>query len=57
MQSLREERSRPEEYIPRLRLMGELFVNALMRQRSETLLRKNEARLATVVDVASLVVL
>ena len=35
IQALREEREWPEEYIPRLRLLGELFVNALNRKRAE----------------------
>ncbi len=34
-----------EEYIPRLRLLGELFVNALERSRGEQALRENEERL------------
>ncbi|MCU0582992.1 MAG: sigma 54-interacting transcriptional regulator [Syntrophales bacterium] len=33
-------RTCPEEYIPRLRLLGELFVNALERSKGETLLRE-----------------
>jgi transcriptional regulator with GAF, ATPase, and Fis domain len=35
IQAVREEREWPEEYIPRLRLLGELFVNALNRKRAE----------------------
>ena len=35
----------PEEYIPRLRMLGELFVNALERSMAEQALRKSEERL------------
>ncbi len=38
--SAREDRNGPEEYIPRLRLLGELFVNVLERSRSELELRE-----------------
>lgn len=38
-------RNCPEEYIPRLRLLGELFVNALERSRGEQRLRESEERL------------
>ena len=38
-------RTCPEEYIPRLRLLGELFVNALERSIGERALRESEARL------------
>jgi formate hydrogenlyase transcriptional activator len=54
IQSLREDRAWPEEYIPRLRLLGELFVNALIRKRSDAVIRTNTARMATVIDVESL---
>jgi signal transduction histidine kinase len=50
--SARKDRSCPEEYIPRLRMLGEIFVNALERRRaeeasqeSERMLRKNESDL------------
>ena len=33
--AVREERVWPAEYIPRLRLVGEIFVNALMRERAD----------------------
>jgi len=39
-------RNCPEEYIPRLRLLGELFVNALERSRGELSLRESEERLS-----------
>ncbi|MGD0274800.1 MAG: sigma 54-interacting transcriptional regulator [Syntrophales bacterium] len=35
----------PEEYIPRLRLLGEIFVNAIERSRGERALRESEERL------------
>jgi len=38
-------RACPEEYIPRLRLLGELFVNALERSMGEKALRESEAEL------------
>jgi formate hydrogenlyase transcriptional activator len=39
------DRTCPEEYIPRLRLLGELFVNALERSFGETLLRERLAEI------------
>ena len=39
------DRNCPEEDIPRLRLLGELFVNALERSKAELALRESEARL------------
>jgi formate hydrogenlyase transcriptional activator len=45
--SLREDRSWPKEYIPRLRLMGELFANALIRKRSDTRRKQTEEELRT----------
>jgi formate hydrogenlyase transcriptional activator len=38
--SAEEYRACPQEYIPRLRLLGELFVNALERSRAEQMLRE-----------------
>ncbi len=38
--SAKEDRTCPEEYIPRLRLLGELFVNAFERSRAELALRE-----------------
>jgi formate hydrogenlyase transcriptional activator len=38
-------RTCPEEYIPKLRLLGELFVNALERSRAELAHRESEERL------------
>jgi transcriptional regulator with GAF, ATPase, and Fis domain len=39
--SAKEDRNCPEEYIPRLRLLGELFVNAVERSKSELALREH----------------
>jgi formate hydrogenlyase transcriptional activator len=39
--SAKEDRNCPEEYIPRLRLLGELFVNAVERSRGELALREH----------------
>ncbi|HEX9204295.1 MAG TPA: sigma 54-interacting transcriptional regulator, partial [Candidatus Deferrimicrobiaceae bacterium] len=39
--SVREERVWPKEYIPRLRLVGEIFVNALERKRADEALRRS----------------
>ncbi len=43
-------RSLPGEYIPRLRLLGELFVNAVERSRGELALRESEERFRQVVE-------
>ncbi len=39
--SAKEDRTCPEEYIPRLRLLGELFVNAIERSKAELSLREH----------------
>ena len=52
--SLNQEFSWTEVYIRRLRLLGEIFVNALERRRNEQLLQGGEARLAAAIDIASL---
>lgn len=39
--SAKEDRNCPEEYIPRLRLLGELFVNTVERSRNELALREH----------------
>ncbi|MGE5800545.1 MAG: sigma 54-interacting transcriptional regulator [Syntrophaceae bacterium] len=43
--SVKRERALPPELIPRLRLLGEIFVNALERRRAEQALRESENRL------------
>ncbi len=43
--SVRSERVWPEQYFPRLRLLGEVFVNALERRSAEQALRESEERL------------
>ena len=47
-------RTCPEEYIPRLRLLGELFVNALERSTGERALRESEAYLRERLDFEKL---
>jgi PAS domain S-box-containing protein len=42
----------PDEYVPRLRMLGELFVNALERSRGERSLRESEERLSLAADSA-----
>lgn len=46
------DRTCPEEYIPRLRLLGELFVNALERSKGELALRESEERLSLAASAA-----
>jgi len=50
--SSEEDRNCPEEYIPRLRLLGEMFVNALERSRVEQNLRESEERLSLAASAA-----
>lgn len=44
--SLCRQRLWPDEYIPRLRLLGEIFINALERRNADRALRESEARLS-----------
>ena len=44
--SVTRQRAWPEEFIPRLRLLGEIFVNALVRRSMEQSLRESEERLS-----------
>jgi len=50
--SAEKDRVCPEEYIPRLRLLGELFVNALERSLGERALRDSEERLSLAASAA-----
>jgi formate hydrogenlyase transcriptional activator len=50
--SMKSERVWPEEFIPRLRLLGEIFVNALKRSKAEQALRESEERLSLAVSSA-----
>jgi PAS domain S-box-containing protein len=43
--AVQKERSWPEEFIPRLQLLGEIFASALERRKAEKALRENEAQL------------
>jgi len=43
--AMRSERVWPEVFFPRLQLLGEIFVNALERRKTEKALRENEAQL------------
>jgi PAS domain S-box-containing protein len=52
IQSLRKERVWPEEYIPRLRLLGEIFINALERRNADRALTESEDRLSLATDAA-----
>lgn len=54
LNSTRGEVSWPEQYLPRLRLLGENFVNALERQRSELLVAESEAKLRLAAESASM---
>jgi len=44
--SVKSERVWPEEFVPRLRLLGEIFANALERRNAERALREGEERLS-----------
>ncbi len=56
VQSFREEREWPDEYIPRLRLMGELFVSAISRRHTEESLRESEERFRKMADTAPVLI-
>ena len=50
--SIKHERVWPEEFVPRLRLLGEIFVNAIERSKSQQALQKSEERLSLAADSA-----
>lgn len=50
--SLRRQYSWPPEYIPRLRLLGEIFVNALERRNADWALKEGKVRLSLATDAA-----
>jgi PAS domain S-box-containing protein len=52
IQNLREEGLWPDEIIPRVRLLGEICVNALIRKKSDLVLRASEARLSLAAESA-----
>jgi PAS domain S-box-containing protein len=52
IQSLRNERAWPKEFIPRLNLLGEIFVNALERRSRDQALSESESRLNLAADSA-----
>jgi PAS domain S-box-containing protein len=52
VQTLREKRQWPEEFIPRLRLLGEIFVSALERGTAERELREREELLGLAAESA-----
>ena len=54
MNSLREQTSWPEELIPRLRLLGEIFVNALERRHADQVFHESEARLGLAAEAAGI---
>jgi PAS domain S-box-containing protein len=54
--SVRGEHAWPEEYIPRFRLLGEIFVNALERRRAEGVLRESEARFRQLADASPVMI-
>lgn len=50
--SMHAERSWPEIFIPRLRLLGEIFINAVKRGDADRALRESEVRLSLATDAA-----
>jgi PAS domain S-box-containing protein len=50
--AVQRERVWPEAFIPRLQLLGEIFVSALERRKAEQALRNSEARLSLAADSA-----
>lgn len=54
IQSMGEERDWPSEYIPRLRLLGEIFMNALEQRRAAEALLESEERLSLAAAAAGM---
>src|SRR5271157_3188206 len=54
MNALREQREWPQEYVPRLRLLGQMMVNSLERARASDHAREQGTRVAAAVDAAEL---
>lgn len=54
MNFLRENADWPEELIPRLRLLGEIFVTALERRHADQVCRESEARLGMAAEAAGI---
>jgi PAS domain S-box-containing protein len=52
IESMREERHWPETYLPRLRLLGEIFANAVERTRAADALRQSEERVSLAAEAA-----
>ena len=52
IRSLHNERDWPNEFLPRLNLLGEIFVNALERRNADQALRESESRLNLAADSA-----
>lgn len=52
LHTVRETRSWPEEVVKRLRLVAQIFANALVRKQSDQALRESEARLSLAADAA-----
>ena len=46
LNTMREKRTWPEEYVPRLKLLGEIIINTLQRRNNDISLRENEAQTA-----------
>ncbi|OPY85092.1 MAG: Formate hydrogenlyase transcriptional activator [Syntrophus sp. PtaU1.Bin208] len=50
--AVKQERLWPEEYVPRLRLLGEIFVNAIERSKAQKALQESEERLSLATSAA-----
>ena len=50
LNTMREKRTWPEEYVPRLKLLGEIIINTLQRRNNDISLRENEAKLHEHID-------